>query len=163
MKAFIFRNMNSKIPVIEYDSNQKKCRILQKRAKTDALYEYMQYGGIPLAVLSDEDAKKQYLKGLFETTYFKDAFILQEATRYDIRSKKEIGALRKYYFVDTGLRNAQLNFAYPDERQLLENIVYNELIYNGYTVNVRTFDTIEKNKTGKSIRKTNEIDFFAQK
>lgn len=114
-------------------------------------------------MLSDEDAKKQYLKGLFETTYFKDAFILQEATRYDIRSKKEIGALRKYYFVDTGLRNSQLNFAYPDERQLLENIVYNELIYNGYTVNVRTFDTIEKNKTGKSIRKTNEIDFFAQK
>lgn len=132
-------------------------------SKTDALYEYMQYGGMPLAVLSDENSKKQYLKGLFETTYFKDAFILQEATRYDIRSKKEIGALRKYYFVDTGLRNAQLNFAYPDERQLLENIVYNELIYNGYTVNVRTFDTIEKNKTGKSIRKTNEIDFFAQK
>lgn len=100
---------------------------------------------------------------IFETTYFKDAFILQEATRYDIRGKKEIGALRKYYFVDTGLRNSQLNFAYPDERQLLENIVYNELIYNGYTVNVRTFDTVEKNKTGKSIRKTNEIDFFAQK
>lgn len=105
-------------------------------------------------MLSDEDAKKQYLKGLFETTYFKDAFILQEATRYDIRSKKEIGALRQYYFVDTGLRNAQLNFAYPDERQLLENIVYNELIYNGYN---------RKNKTGTSIRKTNEIDFFAQK
>lgn len=100
-------------------------------------------------MLSDEDAKKQYLKGLFETTYFKDAFILQEATRYDIRSKKEIGALRKYYFVDTGLRNAQLNFAYPDERQLLENIVYNELIYNGYTVNVRTFDTIEKKQNWK--------------
>lgn len=89
MEALIFRNMNSKIPVIEYDSNQKKCRILQKGSKTDALYEYMQYGGMPLAVLSDEDAKKQYLKGLFETTYFKDAFILQEATRYDIRSKKK--------------------------------------------------------------------------
>ena len=142
---------------------RKSVEFYKKGSKTDALYEYMQYGGMPLAVLSDEDAKKQYLKGLFETTYFKDAFILQEATRYDIRSKKEIGALRKYYFVDTGLRNAQLNFAYPDERQLLENIVYNELIYNGYTVNVRTFDTIEKNKTGKYIRKTNEIDFFAQK
>ena len=95
--------------------------------------------------------------------YFKDAFILQEANRYDIRGKKEIGALRKYYFVDTGLRNARLNFAYPDEGQLLENIVYNELIYNGYTINVGTFDTVEKNKEGKSVRKTNEIDFFAQK
>lgn len=191
-------------------------------SKTDALYEYMQYGGMPLAVLSDENSKKQYLKGLFETTYFKDiiehhnlkktetldelctilsdltgellnskklsntfksvkhenidaqtiekyiqyfkdAFILQEANRYDIRGKKEIGALRKYYFVDTGLRNARLNFAYPDEGQLLENIVYNELIYNGYTINVGTFDTVEKNKEGKSVRKTNEIDFFAQK
>lgn len=48
MKALIFRNMNSKIPVTEYDSNQKKCRILQKGSKTDALYEYMQYGGMPL-------------------------------------------------------------------------------------------------------------------
>ena len=123
-------------------------------------------------MLSDEDAKKQYLKGLFETTYFKDAFILQEATRYDIRGKKEIGALRKYYFVDTGLRNAQLNFAYPDERQLLENIVYNELIYNGYTVNVRTFDTIEKKtklenpfeKPMKltSLPKKNEQKFYIQ-
>lgn len=114
-------------------------------------------------MLSDEDAKKQYLKGLFETTYFKDAFILQEATRYDIRSKKEIGALRKYYFVDTGLRNAQLNFAYPDERQLLENIVYNELIYNGYTVNVRTFDTIEKNKTGIPFEKPMKLTSLPKK
>ena len=65
--------------------------------------------------------------------------------------------------MDTGLRNARLNFAYPDEGQLLENIVYNELIYNGYNINVGTFDTVEKNKEGKSVRKTNEIDFFAQK
>ena len=59
-------------------------------SKTDILYEYMQYGGMLLAVLSDENSKKQYLKGLFETTYFKDAFILQEATRYDIQGKKEL-------------------------------------------------------------------------
>lgn len=182
----------------------------------------MQYGGMPLAILSSEESKKQYLKNLFETTYFKDiiehnrlkktesldelcniisdctgellnvekisntyksvkkevidiatinkyinyfkdAFIIREATRYDIRGKKEIGALRKYDFVDTGLRNARLNFSYPDEGQLLENIIYNELIYNGYTVNVGTFDTIEKNKLGNSVRKTNEIDFYARK
>lgn len=61
------------------------------------------------------------------------------------------------------LRNARLNFAYPDEGQLLENIVYNELIYNGYTINVGTFDTVEKNKEGKSVRKTNEIDFLHKK
>ena len=46
------------------------------------------------------------------------------------RDPLEIGALRKYYFCDTGLRNARLNFAFPDEGQMLENIVYNELCYN---------------------------------
>ena len=53
---------------------------------------------------------------------------------------------RKYYFTDTGLRNARLNFAFPDEGQILENIVYNELNYNGYSVNIGTFDNVEKTK-----------------
>lgn len=191
-------------------------------SKQEALYEYMQYGGMPLAVLKNEEDKREYLKGLFDTTYFRDilernqlkkgesldelcdilstmtgellnstklantfksvrkekidkdtieryigyfvdSFILQEAKRYDLKGRKEIGALRKYYFCDPGLRNARLNFAYPDEGQILENIVYNELIYNGYTVNIGIFDTIEKNKNGKSIRKSNEIDFYATK
>lgn len=187
-----------------------------------AINEYMQYGGMPLAVLKNEEEKRIYLKGLFETTYFKDilehnhlkrsealdelcniisettgellnsqkiadtfksvkhedidkrtveayisyfkdAFLLSEARRYDVKGREEIGALQKYYFIDTGLRNARLNFAFPDEGQLLENIVYNELIYNGYTVNVGTYDKIEKNKLGQSVRKTYEIDFLASK
>ena len=88
---------------------------------------------------------------------------MREARRYDIKGRKEIGALRKYYFTDTGLRNARLNFVFPDEGQMIENIVYNELCYNGYSVNVGTFDSVEKDKNGKSIRKTNEVDFYAQK
>lgn len=190
--------------------------------ESEALYTYMQYGGMPLAVLKKDDEKKEYLKGLFETTYFSDilernklkkgeeleelcniissltgellnsekiantflsvrkskinkatienyigyfidAFLLREARRFDIKGRKEIGALRKYYFADTGLRNARLNFAFPDEGQMLENIVYNELRYNGYSVNVGTFDTVEKNKAGKSVRKNNEVDFYATK
>ena len=95
--------------------------------------------------------------------YFVDAFLLKEATRYDLKGKKEIGALRKYYFVDVGLRNARLNFSKPDEGHLMENIIYNELIYNGYTVNVGTYERVEKNKDGKSVKKTYEIDFFAKK
>lgn len=190
--------------------------------ESEAIYTYMQYGGMPLAVLKNDEEKREYLKSLFETTYFrdiiernnlrrgeeldelcnivssatgelinsekisntflsvrkskidkatvekyisyfKDAFILREAKRYDIKGRKEIGALRKYYFSDTGLRNARLNFAFPDEGQMLENVVYNELCYNGYSVNVGSFDTIEKNKEGRSVRKTNEVDFYAQK
>ncbi len=94
--------------------------------------------------------------------YFKDAYIIREANRYDLKGRKEIGALRKYYFCDTGLRNARLNFAFPDEGQMLENIVYNELVYQGFLVNVGTFDSIEKNKEGKSVRKTNEVDFYVR-
>lgn len=44
---------------------------------------------------------------------------------------------------------------------MLENIVYNELIYNGYSVNIGAFDSIEKNKEGKSVRKKYEVDFYA--
>ena len=90
-------------------------------------------------------------------------FLIREARRYDVKGRNEIGALRKYYFADTGLRNARLNFVYPDEGQLLETIVYNELIYNGYAVNVGTYESIEKDENGKSVRRTNEIDFYALK
>lgn len=95
--------------------------------------------------------------------FFKDAFLVREATRYDLRGKKEIGSLKKYYFIDTGFRNARINFSHTDEGQLLENVVYNELIYNGYTVNVGVYDSFDKDKDGKTIRKTNEIDFLAVK
>lgn len=46
---------------------------------------------------------------------------------------------------------------------MLENIIFNEMIYNGFSVNVGTFDTVEKNQEGLSVRKTNEVDFFARK
>lgn len=107
--------------------------------------------------LIDKQTVEKYIN------FFIDSFILREAKRYDIKGRNEIGALRKYYFVDTGLRNARLNFAFYDEGQMLENVVYNELLYNDYIVNVGTFASIEKDKNGKSIRKNNEIDFFARK
>ena len=94
---------------------------------------------------------------------FKDSHIIREANRYDVKGKAVIASLKKYYFVDNGLRNARLNFAFDDVGQMLENVVYNELIYNGYSVNVGTYDKIEKNINNKSVRKTYEIDFLAQK
>ena len=89
--------------------------------------------------------------------------MLTSVEKYDVKRKNKIGALRKYYFVDNGLRNVKLNFSSFDEGKLLENVIYNELIYNGYTVNVGTFESIEKDKNKKSIRKTNEIDFLLEK
>lgn len=95
--------------------------------------------------------------------FFVDAFILSPVERYDLKGKNRIGALRKYYFIDNGLRNARLNFSSLDEGQMLENLVYNELIYNGYTVNVGVYDKVEKNKNGVSVKKSYEIDFLATK
>ncbi|QOS39394.1 ATP-binding protein [Treponema rectale] len=94
---------------------------------------------------------------------FKDANIIREANRYDVKGKEIISSLKKYYFIDTGLRNARLNFAFLDEGQMLENVVYNELIYNGYSVSVGTYDKVEKNKNNESIRRTYQIDFLATK
>lgn len=95
--------------------------------------------------------------------YFLDSFILNEAFRYDLKGKKIINSTRKYYYTDLGLRNARLNFAYSDTGKMLENLVYNELIYNGYRVNVGTFDTFIKDENKKTIRKSLEVDFLATK
>ncbi len=95
--------------------------------------------------------------------YFVDSFLIEEAVRYDVKGRNEIGAARKYYFTDVGLRNARLNFSKPDEGNMLENVIYNELLYQGYTVNVGTYDRVEKNKDNKSVKKSYEIDFVATK
>lgn len=73
-----------------------------------------------------------------------------------------IGATRKYYFTDMGLRNARLRFAFPDMGQIMENIIFNELIYRGYQVSIGYFNVVEK-KAGKSVRVPYEVDFYAKR
>lgn len=94
---------------------------------------------------------------------FIDSFIISEAFRYDLKGKKIITSTKKYYYIDTGLRNARLNFIYSDTGKMLENVVYNELIYNDYKVNIGTFDTFEDDKNGKTTRRSLEVDFLATK
>lgn len=95
--------------------------------------------------------------------FFVDSFILTPVERYDIKGKNKIGALRKFYFVDNGLRNAKLNFSSFDDGQMLENLIYNELIYNDYNVNVGVYEKVEKDKNNTSVKKNYEIDFIARK
>ena len=95
--------------------------------------------------------------------YFIDSFLINKASRYDLRGKKKIGALKKYYFIDVGLRNAIISFIYSDIGQNLENIIYNELIYNDFNVEIGIIDQVEKNINKESVRKTYEVDFFARK
>lgn len=84
--------------------------------------------------------------------------MIQKSERYDIKGRKYISTPSKYYYTDLGLRNALLNFRQFEEIHLMENAIYNELIYRGYSVDVGTVE-IRKNENGKQIRKQLEVDF----
>lgn len=91
--------------------------------------------------------------------YLEDAFIINRATRYDIKGKRYIDTPFKYYFTDLGLRNARLNFRQIEKTHLMENVVYNELLYRGYNVDVGVVPTRIVNSDGKMQRTQLEIDF----
>jgi hypothetical protein len=91
-----------------------------------------------------------------------DAYILSKVNRYDIRGRKQIGALFKYYYSDLGLRNSRLNFLHMDRGHVMENIIYNELIYRGYSVEVGVMDVYSKSNN-KTTRTTYETDFVIRK
>ncbi len=93
-------------------------------------------------------------------TYMQQAFILSKASRYDVKGKKYISTPYKIYFEDVGLRNARLDFRQIEETHLMENVIYNELRYRGYNVDVGVIDTRE-NVNGSSERRQLEIDFVA--
>lgn len=100
---------------------------------------------------------KQYLDHLC------DAFLLEQALRYDIKGKKYISTPYKYYFTDMGLRNARLNFRQLEETHLMENAVYNELCMRGYSVDVGVVEINERQEDGKYVRKQIEIDFVCNR
>ena len=87
--------------------------------------------------------------------------MLSKAERYDVKGKKYISTPYKLYFEDTGLRNARLNFRQIEETHLMENIIYNELRYRGYNVDVGVVEFRKKTAEGKDTRKQVEIDFVA--
>jgi predicted AAA+ superfamily ATPase len=91
--------------------------------------------------------------------FLKDAFLVEEVPRYDVRGRKHIGAQKKYYYEDLGLRNARLNFRQQEETHLMENALYNELVFRGYSVDVGVVEHVEKDEDGKRRRKQLEIDF----
>lgn len=86
----------------------------------------------------------------------KNAFIIYQAKRYDIKGRKYIGANDKYYFADCGIRNAILNFRQTEPTHLMEQIIYIELLKRGYSVDVGLVETRVFNT---SQRKYYEVDF----
>ena len=100
---------------------------------------------------------EEYLK------YLEEAYIIKKVERYDVKGRKNIGATKKYYFVDPGLRNAKLDFLQSDFGHVMENIIYNELIYRGYSVNVGVVTVNERNSNNSTIKVQLEVDFVATK
>ena len=93
--------------------------------------------------------------------YLKEAFIISEVNRYDVKGRKYIGSPNKYYFEDVGLRNARLNFRQIEETHLMKNVIYNELRYRGFAVDVGIVEKREMTDEGKQKRVQYEIDFVA--
>ena len=90
---------------------------------------------------------------------FSDSFLLEPATRLDVKGKSYIAGLRKYYFTDIGLRNALLDFSEIASAHIMENMVYNELRTRGLEVRVGSITYDYKGETGKKEKKNLEIDF----
>lgn len=92
--------------------------------------------------------------------YLEDAFLITKASRYDIKGRRHIGALSKYYFEDIGLRNARLNFRQQEETHIMEDIIYNELKLRGYSVDVGIVNLPQRDNGTTSHRQV-EVDFVA--
>ena len=90
--------------------------------------------------------------------HLKNAFLISEAQRFDIKGKQYLSSLQKIYYADLGLRNARLNFRQNEQPHLMENLIYNELLYRGYNVDVGIVEINEK-VNGKYTQKQIEVDF----
>lgn len=93
--------------------------------------------------------------------YICDSFLIEKAIRYDIKGKKYINTLSKYYFTDVGIRNAILDFRQQEENHIMENIIYNELKIRGFQVDVGVVECRITDKDGRRVRKQYEVDFVA--
>lgn len=96
-----------------------------------------------------DDTISKYLKHAI------DAFLIFEARRYDVKGKRYFDYPNKYYYSDVGLRNVRLNYRQIDSGHIMENIIYNELIRRGYSVDVGVVEDRSANN-----KKMKEIDFI---
>lgn len=94
--------------------------------------------------------------------YFMESFLISKAVRYDVKGRKYIDTPFKVYFEDIGVRNSRIGFRQYEPNHVMENIIYNELRYRGFHVDVGVVsgrDYID----GKMENNTYEVDFVANK
>ncbi len=94
-------------------------------------------------------------------SHLEDAFLFSESKRYDVKGRKYFEYPYKYYCEDIGLRNARIGFRQQEMTHIMENIIYNELIIRGLTVDVGVVYANEKNANGSYSKSAREIDFIA--
>ena len=86
--------------------------------------------GSTLGKVPSHNTIKSYLE------YLEDSYLFQSAKRWNVKGRKYFDTIQKYYSVDLGLRNARLNFRQQERSYLMENLIYNELVRRGYSVDV---------------------------
>lgn len=95
--------------------------------------------------------------------YMQDAFLIEKSERFDIKGRKYIGSLSKYYYQDVGLRNAILSFRQSEPTHIMGNVIYNEMRMRGWLVDVGNVYHRVRNTEGKQQRVTLEVDFVCNK
>ena len=91
-----------------------------------------------------------------------NAFLIEKARRFDVKGRRYLESPCKYYAIDTGLRNARINFRQNEPTHLMENVIYNELVRRGYSVDVGVVP-VETRASGKHEIRQHEIDFVVNK
>ncbi len=90
-----------------------------------------------------------------------DAFLFSVCRRYDVKGKAYFDYPNKYYCEDVGLRAARIGYRQQEMTHIMENILYNDLICRGCSVDVGVVYSPEKSKDGSAHRVAREIDFVA--
>lgn len=83
-------------------------------------------------------------------SHLSDAYIILTAKRYNLKGKRLFEIGEKYYFENIGIRNAMWGYRLEDKGKIVENIVFNHLLYNEFVTHIGILDD-------------KEIDFVAQK
>ena len=91
--------------------------------------------------------------------HLEDAYLFTEAKRYDVKGHTYFDYPQKYYCEDVGLRNARTGYRHQEATHIMENIVFNELVRRGYSVDVGVVIANERNSLGRNVRVQREIDF----
>ena len=133
--------------------------------KADILEQILDYLSSQIGSLTNptnvanvlSDTRKEKIDSNLVSSYIDlsiDAFLVSKAKRFDMKGKSYLKYPNKYYFTDLGLRNARLNFRQYDPGHLMENAIYNDLLRQGYLVDIGVV-----NERRNGVSKVKEIDF----